>query len=140
MTSDPSSSARAKVLIVEDEIFVADDLRETVRELGFEPVGIAADRATALALAETQPDIALIDLNLRDGETGRDIGQRLAERGVAVLFVTANTRSLGQGVPGALGAVSKPLDVEMARQALNWVWARRRGVASEPPHVVQVFA
>jgi hypothetical protein len=57
-----------------------------------------------------------------------------------VLFVTANTRSLGQGVPGALGAVSKPLDVEMARQALNWVWARRRGVASEPPHVVQVFA
>lgn len=134
-----SSPQRAKVLIVEDEIFVADDLRATLEDLGFEPVGIAPDRATAFALADAQPDIALVDLNLRDGETGPEIGQQLAEKGVAVLFVTANPRSLGQGVPGALGAVSKPLDVETARQAMTWLCERRRNAPAEAPEAIRVF-
>lgn len=137
---DPSSQpSLAKVLIVEDEILVADDLRATVEDLGFEPVGIAPDRDTALILANAEPDIALVDLNLRDGPTGAEIGKALADKGVAVLFVTANTSSLGPGVPGAVGAVSKPLDVETARRALTWLCDLRRGVNARPPELVQVF-
>jgi DNA-binding response OmpR family regulator len=128
-------------LIVEDEILVAASLEATVEDLGYEPVGIAPDADTALALAARHPDIALVDLNLRDGETGAEIGARLAaEYGVAVLFVTANPRRLGQGVPGTLGVLGKPSDEEVVAAALDYVAQRRQGLAPPPPPAIMAFA
>jgi DNA-binding response OmpR family regulator len=137
--SRPSAPSPARVLIVEDEIFVAADLEATLEELGYEPIGIAADRETAFALAHRSPDIALVDLNLRDGETGIEIGRRLGAAGVAVLFITANPRSLGRGIPGTLGVVSKPADSETIAQALDYICNRRGGSASAPPSALHAF-
>jgi two-component system, response regulator PdtaR len=130
----------AKVLIVEDEIFVAADLEATLEELGYQPVGIAADRQTALALADTRPDIALVDLNLRDGETGVEIGERLGAKGVAVVFVTANPRSLGRGVSGTLGVISKPAEIDTIKRALSYACDRLRGGVSRPPADLYAFS
>lgn len=129
-----------KVLIVEDEILVAASLEATVEDLGYEPVGIAPDAETALALAARRPDIALVDLNLRDGETGARVGARLAaEFGVAVLFITANPRRLGGGVPGTLGVLGKPSDEDSVAAALDYVAQRRRGLAPPPPPAIRPF-
>jgi DNA-binding response OmpR family regulator len=129
------------VLIVEDEILVAASLEATLEDLGYEPVGIAQDAETALALAERRPAIALVDLNLRDGETGAQVGARLAaEFGVAVLFVTANPRRLGRGVPGTLGVLGKPSDEDSVAAALDYAAQRRRGLAPPPPPVIQPFS
>ena len=57
-----------KVLVVEDEIFVAVEIENVVAELGHRPVGIAADSKSALAMA-AEAEVALVDLNLRDGRT-----------------------------------------------------------------------
>ena len=65
------------VLIVEDEIFVAMEVQHVLTEMGHIPVGIAANRREALELGQ-DVDIALVDLNLRDGPTGIDIGRQLA--------------------------------------------------------------
>jgi CheY-like chemotaxis protein len=137
--SHQSPSPIAKVMIVEDEIIVAVDLEATLEELGYQPVGIAPDRQTAFALASHRPDIALVDLNLRDGETGVEIGRRLCDEGIAVLFITANPRSLGAGVPGAIGVVTKPAQSEAVAQALAYICDRLRGVLSTPPHALQTF-
>lgn len=59
-----------KVLIVEDEIFVALEIEQIVEDAGFAVSAIAADRESAL-MAANDCDIALVDLNLRDGPTGR---------------------------------------------------------------------
>jgi DNA-binding response OmpR family regulator len=134
--SIPAIPSATRVLIVEDEIFVAADLEATLEELGYEPIGIAADREAAFALADRGPDIALVDLNLRDGETGIEIGRRLGASGVAVLFLTANPRSLGQGVPGTLGVVSKPADSDTIAQALDYICGR----LSAPPPALRAFA
>jgi CheY-like chemotaxis protein len=78
-----------KILVVEDEIFVATEIEYLVAELGHSPIGIAADKNAAFNLAPFA-DIALVDLNLRDGPTGTEIGRTLAEQhGVTVLFMTA---------------------------------------------------
>ena len=99
-----------RVLVVEDEIFVAIEIEGVVQDLGYLPIGIAADSRTALALAD-QAEVALVDLNLIDGPTGIQVGRTLADKGVTVLFMTANPTQLGDGVPGAIGVMPKPVTV-----------------------------
>lgn len=100
-----------KVLIVEDEIFAALHLETAIQELGCEVVGIAPDSESALQLAETSPDLALVDLNLRDGLTGPQIARSLANQyGTKVLILTANPMEAGEPFEGLLGVVSKPWD------------------------------
>lgn len=108
-----------RVLIVEDEIFVALEIEHIVESSGFAVCAIAADRAAALDAAR-QCDIALVDLNLRDGATGPDIGRTLAvEHGVRVIYVTANPAQIGAAAHGALGVVTKPFKAATLCSALK---------------------
>lgn len=115
-----------KILIVEDEIFPALHLESVVEALGCTVVGIAPDKATALKLAEQSPaDLAIVDLNLRDGLTGPELARQIAQTyGTKVLFLTANPRQASLDFEGALGIVDKPFDeiavakaLELAREA-----------------------
>jgi CheY-like chemotaxis protein len=130
----------SRILLVEDEILVALELEATAQDLGYEVVGIAADTQAALRLAPGA-DIALVDVNLRDGETGPAIGRRLAqEYGITVVFVTANPAQLGHGVPGALGVVSKPCDERIAAQVIGFAQAHRNRMKGfEPPPQITLF-
>lgn len=109
-----------RVLIVEDEILIALDLEDALSEAGYVIAGIAADRQEALSLAP-QADVALVDLNLRDGPTGLGIGMDLAAKfGVRVLFLTANPSSVGTHASGAIGCLDKPCLPEHVRQAIDF--------------------
>lgn len=109
-----------KVLIVEDEIFAALHLETAIQELGCEVVGIAPDSEAALELAETRPDLALVDLNLRDGLTGPQIARSLANQyGTKVLILTANPVEAGEPFDGLLGVVSKPWDGDELRRTVS---------------------
>lgn len=129
-----------KILVVEDEIFVAVEIETVVSELGHHPVGIAADAASALTLAD-EAEVALVDLNLRDGPTGHQIGRTLAEQfGVSVVFITANPSQLGDGVPGTLGVLTKPVMEDDLRQAVTYAVAHRRRMPADPPAGLRLFA
>lgn len=129
----------SKVLIVEDEILVALNLKHMLAERGFETVGIAPDAETARRLISADPDIALVDVNLRDGVTGPAIGEALADCGTSVLFMTANPSMLGKGVAGAIGVVSKPYDDEIIDSVLEFIVSHRAGACPTPPPAVRVF-
>lgn len=107
-----------RVLIVEDEIFVALEIEDIVRNAGLEVSAIAADKAAAIDAAP-ESDIALVDLNLRDGPTGPEIGQALAARGVRVIYVTANPSQIGRASVAALGFITKPFQDSTIRHALR---------------------
>lgn len=127
------------VLVVEDEIFVAIEIENAVEELGYRPIGIAADAKSALRLGG-EADVALVDLNLRDGPTGSEIGRTLAEaHGVTVLFMTANPSQLGDGVPGTLGVISKPVMDDELKQAVSYAVARRSRHEAPPPARLRLF-
>jgi AmiR/NasT family two-component response regulator len=128
-----------KVLIVEDEILVAINLEALIEDLGYQCVGIAPDAPMASRLAGEHPDVALVDINLRDGPTGVQIGQMLSRLGASVLYVTANPRMLGEGVPGTLGVMEKPCDCKSVEEALDYAVQRRRGIAVPPPSYVTPF-
>jgi CheY-like chemotaxis protein len=129
----------ASVLIVEDEVLVAIDMEATIREFGFSTVGIAPDSEAALRLAAKKPDIAFVDVNLRDGPTGPEIGAKLSEAGIVVIFVTANPRMLGLGVPGAVGVLNKPIDEEIIGSVLSYAAGLRRGEPAAPPAALARF-
>ncbi|MEJ5978062.1 response regulator [Novosphingobium sp. PS1R-30] len=98
----------ANVLIVEDEFLVALQLEDILTDAGHKVVGIVPDQASAHALDEW-PEVALVDLNLRDGPSGLTIAQQLAERyGTVIVYVTANPAQIGTPAPTALGVVQKP--------------------------------
>lgn len=126
-----------RILIVEDEILVALDLEAKLEDFGFEPVGIAVDSASAYRLADKVPEVALVDLNLRDGLTGPQVGAILAEQfGIAVLYLTANPRMLGSGISGTIGVLAKPCNPDELKSAVEYALKRETAV---PPEGLTLF-
>ena len=128
-----------KVLVVEDEIFVATELESVLHELGHQPLGIAADSRQALELAR-DAELAFVDINLVDGPTGIEVGRRLAAEGVTVIYMTANPAQLGDGVPGTIGVLPKPVEGDQLRQTIEFAAAvRRHEQAAKPPRHLRLF-
>lgn len=124
----------AKVLIVEDEFLIGMDFEMSLQERGYDVVGIAVDYESAVALASRKPEIALVDVNLRDGPTGPLIAKELARgAGTSVVFVTANPRQIAPPVEGALGIVTKPADNDLVVSAVDYALALRKGEEKPAP-------
>ncbi|WP_310385642.1 response regulator [Roseateles sp.] len=80
-----------RILVVEDEILVARDIEQQLRELGYVPVGHASrgDEAIRLAL-DLRPDLVLMDIQLSGPLDGIAAAQVIREQcGPPVVFLTA---------------------------------------------------
>lgn len=129
----------ARILIVEDEMLVAMELESILLDHGFDSVGIAPDLSTAEGYFDETIDLALVDLNLRDGLTGPQIGAMLGAKGVTVLFLTANPRILGEGIAGTVGVLTKPTDSDTVRCAVDYALGVRQGQQIAPPSTLKLF-
>ena len=130
----------ARILIVEDEMLVAFELEAILEDLGHDPVGIAPDLETATRLANESVDLALVDLNLRDGLTGPEIGRTLSEKGTTVLFLTANPAMLGDGIAGTVGVLTKPANQKAVAESVDYALKLRKGEGhAEPPLYLRRF-
>lgn len=129
-----------RTLVVEDEVFVALHLCQTLEELGHDVAGYAPDTDEALRLADKGVDLAFVDINLRDGVTGPQIAREIIRRhGAAVLFVTANP-GLAPKMEGVVGVLNKPVDEDELAQAAAYALAVREGVYASPPPALYVFS
>ncbi|MGP9821897.1 response regulator [Salinarimonas sp. NSM] len=110
MTGVDSLAGRPRVLVVEDEYFIADDLAQALAAEGAEVVGPVGDAREALELiARERIDRAVLDINLR-GELVFDVASALKARGVPFVFATGYG---GNVVPNGLDDVprwEKPFD------------------------------
>ena len=121
------SSTPATVLIVEDEMITAEDLRYTLRELGYHAPLIVNNGPGAIQKAgEIHPDVVLMDIGLVGEMSGIEAAARIKnELGIPVIFLTASSddsvidKAL-QSEP--FGYIIKPFDsrhlrisIEMAR-------------------------
>ena len=78
-----------RVLVVEDDWILADDIARLLSREGAAVVGPAGsvEAATRLAAAEDGLHAAVLDVKLRDGDV-YDLARRLDARGVRLLFVS----------------------------------------------------
>jgi DNA-binding response OmpR family regulator len=81
-----------KVLIVEDDLMLADFAEEILVEHGYEVSGIARTVTEAVALARrSRPDLVILDLRLADGGLGTEVAAQLPPLGrPGILYVTGN--------------------------------------------------
>jgi len=124
----------ARILIVEDEALVAMELGLLMEDMGHEVAGYAADSFAALSHAALGGvDLALIDMHLADGPTGAEVGRRLADQGVNVLYVTSNPTMIDRGPARVIGVLCKPADEAVIENAVAYALACREGRAMSPP-------
>jgi DNA-binding response OmpR family regulator len=113
-----------KLLIGEDNPFVAAFLQEAVREGGYEVCGVAASAKEFLSLAQQEkPDLAIIDVRLAGAVSGIEAAVEVSSRlNLGILFVTANPqRVLDPPVPVGEACLSKPFTVPELIKALRVV-------------------
>lgn len=81
-----------KVLIVEDEYVVANNLRLILTKAGYSIVGIAISVEDALDHMEKQkPDIVLLDIMLNGERSGIDLAKTLTAQHIAFVYLSANS-------------------------------------------------
>jgi CheY-like chemotaxis protein len=82
-----------KVLIVEDEVIVAEDVRSKLSTKGFEVTGIVDTFDKALeSVKANQPDVMILDIRIKGEITGVETAIILAgqsEKPIPVVFLTA---------------------------------------------------
>jgi CheY-like chemotaxis protein len=107
-----------RVLIVEDEFFVAVEIEEILASFGCAVVGIAPDFGGALqAVGNDGFDVAVLDINL-NGQDAYPVVDMLVERRKPFLFATGYTaNSLPEAYRRFL-RVQKPVEPEPLRECL----------------------
>ena len=110
---------RCRVLVVEDEYFLADDIARSLRELGAEVIGPIGTQADALAELEKSEGLhaAVLDVNL-NGDSIYPVAEALRARGIPFVFGTGYE---GAALPEAYRDVprwQKPFDPEDLVKAL----------------------
>lgn len=82
-----------KILIVEDNVIIADDMQSMLEEIGYEIVDnvIVYEQAEEV-LKNKQVDLVLIDIILASDKTGIDLGKLIREKyNIPFIFVTSNS-------------------------------------------------
>lgn len=70
-----------KILIVEDEVLIAEDIASQLKNINFEVAGVAYDSEKALDMLNTRtPDAVLLDINIKGSMDGIEIGAILNEK------------------------------------------------------------
>ena len=97
-----SPLADLRILVVEDEVFIAWEIEQRLQRLGCEVVGPVGHLERALELARTTAlDGALLDVNIKGGVV-YPVAEELLARKVPVVFSTGYApRHAAPGVPGS---------------------------------------
>jgi two-component system cell cycle sensor histidine kinase/response regulator CckA len=120
---DAPEIAGARVLLVEDEALIAEELRERLRRLQLVVVGVADTAATAIELAESlRPDLVLLDIRLKGEGDGHEVAAKIAPLEIPVVYLTAHSdpATLARGLATApYGYLVKPVDERSLFAALS---------------------
>lgn len=123
MTDDKQVLAGVRILVLEDDFYLATDLQDVLEEAGARIIGPFCDEASAEeALRQARPDCALLDLNLGSGPT-YDLPRLLQEQNVPFAFVTGYDpvaiRAEFADVPCTQKPIASRMAVDLARRLLK---------------------
>jgi len=107
--------AKIKILIVEDEPLIAEDIKECLENMDYEVVSVSYNMEDALKVLENNPpDFALLDINLGNNTDGIIIAEIINEKyQIPFIYLTSySAKSILEQVKHTLpmGYVVKPFD------------------------------
>lgn len=81
---------KPKILISEDEVIIAEDIAACLTDMGYETCAIDTGENTIDMIRETQPDLILLDINLKGDSDGVEIGSRIRQEfDIPFIYLTA---------------------------------------------------
>lgn len=87
-----------KVLIVEDELIVAEDLKEILQQASYEVIGIATNDVEAMQLLQQKviPDVILVDISIKGKKDGIQLIREIqAQQAIPFIYITSfSTRAV----------------------------------------------
>lgn len=126
MTRDTPANAPGPVLVVEDNLLIAEGVEMQLGLAGYPAVDRAVTVDRALELIEADPPIcAILDLKLANGQTSEAVAQDLANRNIPFVFLTG----FGEDTPmldqfPEVTVLTKPLPQEDLTAALQQMLKR----------------
>lgn len=117
----PVSALKGTALVLEDNFIIAREMGDQLVDFGFEDVVKFATVAEVLDFVEgEEPAVAILDMNLGNGQTSEAAALRLQEMKVAFVFVTGYGDNAE--LPKALKSIptlTKPIEPQELRNALT---------------------
>jgi PAS domain S-box-containing protein len=115
---------KVKILVVEDNRIVAEDIKNNLEEMGYAVSGIASSGKRALAAVEEElPDIAIMDIRLGKGMNGIDTAAQLRQTfGIPIIYLTAHAdeKTISRAkITEPYAYLVKPFDVEELQSAVE---------------------
>ena len=123
---------KTKILIVEDEIIVAMDLKNDLEGMGYEVCSFATSGQKAIEVAENEhPDVILMDVKLRGGmdgiEAAREIRSRFDISSIYMSGYTSEDIREGFGVTEPFEYILKPVEAIDMKNAIETVLQKKKG-------------
>ena len=129
------------LLIVEDQVPLARWLKEELQEAGYRVLGLAVRHQEALGLArEIKPDLALVNIELEDGDDGVALAHDLKALDIPVLFVSGQGDRARQAMAFAVASLAKPYSGADIVDAVDYLFRHEHGDESRPgPARLEMF-
>ena len=129
------------LLIVEDQLLLAMGLKDELEDCGYRVLELAVRNQEAMATAhEVQPDLALVNIQLADGDDGVALAADLKALGVPVLFISGQPERARAAKTMGVGSIPKPYTPAEMVAAVDYVFRHELGDESLPgPSRLEMF-
>ena len=111
------------VLVVEDDIIICEDIRNSIQRLGIDQVRIATSGEEAIEkVKQSKPDLVFMDIVLRGKLNGIETAEILAKNHIKVIFLSAYSDDTVKERTDALkplGYLTKPFHSENLKAMLE---------------------
>lgn len=126
------------LLIVEDQLLLALALKDELERHGYRVLELAARSQKAMNLALTvKPDLALVNIELAQGDDGVALAAELKTMGVPVLFISGQSERAASAKAVGVGSLPKPYDPSELVAAVDYLFGQGQGDQSrhKPPRL-----
>ena len=121
--------SRVSILVVEDELIVAEDLRRRLKAMGYEVTGVVTNGEDAIRrVEELSPDLVVMDISLRGEMDGVEAAHRIRQQfGTPIVYITGHgdpdTLQRAKSTPG-FAFVLKPVEDREMQYVIELVLKR----------------
>ncbi len=114
----------SKIMIVEDEMIIARDIKGKLESLGYDVIGIVSTGEEAINKArESKPDLILMDIELAGKMDGIDASKQIInELDISVIYLTAysDSKTFRRAIETEpINYLVKPIDEEKLESAIE---------------------
>jgi len=121
---------KINILIVEDNLIIALDLKATLEKLDYNVVSIVSNGEKALLLAEElKPELILMDIGLKGNLNGMEAGELIRYKfNIPVIYLTGNGNLLKKANISA-PFINKPFENEELKRTIISVISLQKDIS-----------